>query len=91
MWGRRRHLLFLLRRGGVDKGNDGTSYDGGSPWMGLAGLWMVLLGLSMGFRVFYLINRGGQATASEKISFTVTFGPWRLACSPRLTISARLG
>jgi hypothetical protein len=50
-------------------------------------------GLSTGFPFlcFYSIYRDGHRTISEKISFTVTFGPRWLWCLPRLIISARLG
>jgi hypothetical protein len=36
------------------------------------------------FYLFYSINRGGHATASEKVLFTVTFDPPRIIDSARL-------
>ena len=58
-----------------------------SPWMGSAGL-------STGFLFFlfsYLINRGGQAIASENGLFTMTLCPRRLPKMPQLSVFARLG
>ena len=55
-------------------------------WMGSASPWMGSLGLSMGFFlffVFYPVYRGGQRTASEKVTLTVTFDPRRLQKPPR--------
>jgi hypothetical protein len=43
------------------------------------------------FLFFYLINRGGQATASENGLFTVTVCPRRLSRTPRLSVFAHLG
>jgi hypothetical protein len=61
--------------------------------MGSAGLWLGSPSLSMdffSFFVFYLISRGGQQTASENRSFTVTFDPRRLQKPHRLIDFARL-
>jgi hypothetical protein len=57
---------------------------------GLGGPVVGLAGLSMDFFIFYLINRGGQQTASINRSFTVTFDPRRLQKPPRLIDFARL-
>jgi hypothetical protein len=43
--------------------------------MGLAGPSIDSAGSSTGFSFFYLINRGGQQSASENRSFIVTFDP----------------
>jgi hypothetical protein len=62
-----------------------------SPASSGGGMWMGSPGLSMDFFFFfYLINRGGQPTASENTLFTVTFELRRLRYPPRLIIFTRI-
>ena len=75
---RRASQQWIQRRGGGSgKQRWRRPMDGlGGPMDGLAGLIHV-------FFLFYLIYRGGQQTASENVTLTVTFDPRRLEKPPR--------